>query len=168
MNAPISLLIPGRGDFPGSSLPVVIYRKALPADPVAMLRRFAAQGWTNGWTNGIYDFDHFHSIAHEVLGIASGWVEVSLGAGAGPTLRLAAGDVIALPAGVAHRNMGAAADLLVAGAYDRGRDWDLRRGDPAEAASVRAAMAAVPLPRQDPVADGPGRLPALWDDAAGG
>lgn len=137
--------------FPGNSLPALLWRAALPANATAMLARFAAHGWTGGWRNGIYDFDHFHSTAHEVLGCAAGWVDVSLGAGAGPVVRFAAGDVLMLPAGTAHRNVAAAPDLLVVGAYDRGRDWDLRRGDVAELPAVRATIAALAPPARDPV-----------------
>jgi uncharacterized protein YjlB len=48
------------GRIPNSRLPVLVYRQALPADPAAMERRFAANEWSNGWRNGIYPFHHFH------------------------------------------------------------------------------------------------------------
>ena len=43
-----------------------------------------------------------------------------------------AADVVVIPAGLAHCNMGQSADLLVVGAYPGGSDYDIRRGDPAE------------------------------------
>lgn len=155
-SAPVRIAIPSRGGFPGNPrLPALHWKGAGPPDAAAMLGRFAGHGWTNGWRNGIYDFDHFHSTAHEVLGCAAGWVDVSLGAGAGPVVRFEAGDVLMLPAGVAHRNLGAAPDLLVVGAYDRGLDWDLRRGDIAELAAVAAIIAVLPPPDRDPISGEP-------------
>ncbi|MGO8586994.1 hypothetical protein ACC846_39325, partial [Rhizobium ruizarguesonis] len=43
-------------------LPVLIYR-GLFADGVAtdFDRRFAANGWTGIWTNGVFDYQHYHS-----------------------------------------------------------------------------------------------------------
>ena len=62
------------GIFPNSRLPVLIYRAALAADAEAMIRAFAA----NVWIDGIFPYHHFHSIAHEALGIAAGSVDVLL------------------------------------------------------------------------------------------
>ncbi len=67
-----------------------------------------------------------------------------------------------IPAGVAHRNMGQSADLLVVGAYPGGSDYDIRRGDPAEQATAVRAIATVPLPKSDPVLGRDGRMRRLW------
>ena len=72
-----------------------------------------------------------------------------------------AGDAVVIPAGVAHRNMGQSADLLVVGAYPGGADWDVCRGEPAEFATVQRAIAAVKLPEHDPI-PGHTRLRQLW------
>ena len=56
-----------------------------------------------------------------VLGIAAGWVRVRLGGEGAQTVELRAGDVVVIPAGVAHKNEGASPDLLVVGAYPRGQ-----------------------------------------------
>jgi hypothetical protein len=61
------------------------------------------------------------------------------------------GDVVALPAGTGHCNVGSSGHLLAVGAYPNGMRWDLRRGDPAERDEVLANIARVPLPDQDPV-----------------
>jgi uncharacterized protein YjlB len=58
-------------------LPLLFYRKALrfsrKYDPAAMLEVvFNAHSWGQAWRNGIYDFVHYHSMIHEVLGIAKG------------------------------------------------------------------------------------------------
>jgi len=110
----------------------------------------------------IFGYHHFHSTAHEVLGIARGEVRVAFGGPSGQELTVQAGDAVVIPAGVAHRNMGQSADLLVVGAYPGGSDYDIRRGDPAEHAAAVRAIAAVPRPRHDPVLGRDGCLPRLW------
>src|SRR5262245_48603087 len=112
------------GVVPNSRLPVVVYRAALPAsgDRAAQCEAmFARNGWPDAWRNGIYGHHHFHSTAHEVLGIARGQARVRLGGEGGETVEIAAGDVVVIPAGVAHKREVASADLLVIGAYPAGR-----------------------------------------------
>ena len=161
MDEPEHLLLDGDDRFPNSALPVVLYRAALPGGAEAVEHAFAAQGWLGSWRDGIFSYDHYHSITHEVLGIASGKVTVLFGGPSGEAISLQVGDVVVIPAGVAHRNIGQSADLLVIGAYPGGADCDLLRGDPAELAKAKRAIAAVPLPSSDPV---PGRtdLARLW------
>ena len=61
------------GVFPNSQLPLVLYRLAVKLaghDPTAVFEQlFAANGWDGSWRDGIYPFHHYHSTAHEVLGI---------------------------------------------------------------------------------------------------
>jgi uncharacterized protein YjlB len=149
------------GRFPNSAFPLLIYRGALPADAAAMERAFAAQNWSNAWRDGIFDYHHFHSIAHEVLGVAAGTVRVMFGGPSGREVSMQAGDVVVIPAGVAHCNTGQSRDLLVVGAYPDGGDYDIRRGDPAEHDPAMRAIAAVPLPGNDPIFGGAG-LRRLW------
>jgi uncharacterized protein YjlB len=124
---------------------------------------FARHGWLGSWVNGIYDFHHFHSTAHEVLGVVAGSASVILGGPSGRRFDVRAADVLVLPAGTGHRNAGASADLLVVGAYPRGMRWDLRRGEPAERDEVLANIASVPVPDADPVRGAGGPLTELWD-----
>jgi uncharacterized protein YjlB len=84
-----------------------------------------------------------------VLGIASGWVELQFGGPNGRAIRAQAGDVIVIPAGVAHCNLTQSADLLVVGAYPGGSDYDICH--PADHARALKAIAAVPLPNRDPI-----------------
>ncbi len=153
------------GPIPNSPLPLLLWRAALPADPAAIERHFAANGWSNAWRNGIHPFQHFHSNAHEVLGIARGHARVLFGGPSGAALDVAAGDVVAIPAGVGHCRLAASADLLVVGAYPGGAEWDLRRSAPAEAEEVRRNIARVPLPDRDPVDGAEGSLLRLWHTA---
>lgn len=152
------------GGIPNSDLPVLIYRGALGNDAGAgqYEQLFAAHGWLGAWRDGIYPFHHFHSTAHEVLGIASGLANVVLGGPDGSRFELEAGDVVVLPAGTGHCNAGSSDDLLVIGAYPDGMRWDLRRGDPAERDEVLANIGRVPLPRADPVTGDDGPLIDRW------
>ncbi len=162
MSEPETQVFHPDGMFPNSSLPVLIYRAALPADAAAMTAHFAANGWTGAWRNGIHDYHHFHSNAHEALGIARGEVRVMLGGAQGQEVRLSAGDVVVIPAGVAHRNLGGSPDLLVVGAYPGGGPFDTRRGDPTEYAETLRNAASVPPPAADPVDGAEGALVHDW------
>ena len=162
--SPESYTFEDDGGIPNSRLPTVVYRGALERDAGAGAyeKLFAGHGWLGSWRDGIFPFHHFHSTAHEVLGIAVGSVQVMLGGPAGRQFELRAGDVVVLPAGTGHCNLGSSPDLLVVGAYPNGMDWDLRRGDPAEHDEVMANIARVPLPDQDPVQGGGGSLVEIW------
>ena len=164
MDAPGSYRFDGDDRFPNSPLPVLVYPGAIPGGAAAIERAFAAQGWLGAWRNGIFTYHHFHSTAHEALGIASGSVTVMLGGPSGRELEFQAGDVLVIPAGVAHRNVGQSPDLLVVGAYPGGAAWDLRRGDPAELGQAQRAIAAVKRPEHDPV-PGQTHLQRLWAEA---
>ncbi len=150
------------GRFPNSPLPLLVYRGAIPADAGAMERTFQANGWSNAWRNGIFGYHHFHSTAHEVLGIAAGEVCVEFGGPGGQAVEVRAGDVVVIPAGVGHRNAGQTGNLLVVGAYPGGADYDTRRGDPGEHDTVLRNIAAVALPVCDPVFGLEGPLHGLW------
>lgn len=148
------------------SLPFVIYPGALrlpERDPAALCEEvFASHGWVGAWRDGIFPFPHYHSTAHEVLGIARGRAEVRLGGEHGVVLTLHAGDVVVIPAGGGHQNLGSSGDLLVVGAYPRGQDWDLCYGEPDERPRVLANIERVPLPPGDPVYGAEGPLVRHW------
>jgi uncharacterized protein YjlB len=97
-----------------------------------------------------------------VLGILAGRATVVLGGPGGERFEVVAGDVLVLPAGTGHCRNDSSPDLLVAGAYPHGQEWDLRRGDPAEHDEVLANIAAVALPETDPVLGAGGPLVELW------
>jgi uncharacterized protein YjlB len=151
------------GGIPNSPLPTLIYhdveaaREAAPCEEL-----FASNDWIPDWRDGIFSFHHFHSTAHEVLGIVAGRATVKLGGPSGQSLEIRQGDVLVLPAGTGHCNERSSSDLLVVGAYPDGMPWDLRRGDPAEHDEAVANIEAVPLPRSDPVKGPEGPLVELW------
>jgi uncharacterized protein YjlB len=157
------------GDIPNNpTLPVLIYQGALDLavdDPAsACIARFAAHGWGDAWRNGIYPFPHYHSTAHEALGVCRGSAKVRLGGANGLVLTVKAGDALVLPAGTGHLNLGSSPDFLVVGAYPEGQDWDLRRGEPDERPAVLRNIENTPLPSSDPLFGSRGPLIERWLD----
>ncbi|WP_426750570.1 cupin domain-containing protein [Myxococcus sp. Y35] len=163
--APERLLFKDDGMTPNSRFPTLVYRGVkLAGDRASALEKlFAANGWPSRWRYTVYDFHHYHSNAHEVLGVASGTARLKLGGESGQEVTVSAGDVLVLPAGTGHRRLEASGDFLVVGGYPAGTgDYDLQRPDKAtHAASVRR-IAQVPLPEADPVTGKQGVLPMAW------
>ncbi len=152
------------------ALPLLVYRAAVPADRDAAAlfeMRFAEYGWRGAWRNGVYDYHHFHSTAHEVLGIARGEARIRFGGENGPCIRVGAGDAVVVPAGVGHKNEGASDDLLVVGAYPAGQKPDLCTGAAGERPGVLDAIRRVALPAADPIYGDEGPLRAYWAGASG-
>ena len=177
MAEPERYLFADDGRFPNSGYPVLVYR-AVAVEGVAHAvgtkraagfeQLFAAHAWPAAWRNGLYGEHHYHSTAHEALGVYEGWVQARLGGERGQLVRLEAGDVVVIPAGVAHCNEGQSKDFRVVGAYPRGTDMDMNYGQPRERPAADRHIAAVPLPEQDPVFGVGGALLELWRSAGAG
>jgi len=158
------------GVFPNNALlPLVVYQAAvtLPRhDPAALFEAvFAAHQWSNAWRNGIYGFHHYHSTAHEVLGVFGGQAQVQLGGAEGVVVTIQRGDVVIIPAGVAHKNLGASRDFGVVGAYPQGQQWDTCYGKAGERPRADHNIARVPLPQADPIYGACGPLMQCWQRA---
>jgi uncharacterized protein YjlB len=163
MTEPLTFLFDDDGAIPNSRLPLLVYRDAGPADAAAIERMFAANRWPPAWRDGVHPFHHFHSTAHEVLGVARGEAAVLFGGPQGKVLTVRAGDVVVIPAGVAHCNQAQSSDLLIVGAYpENAPNPDLRRGKAAEHDAAERAIAQVPLPPADPVGGTDGFLLKSW------
>lgn len=84
----------------------------------------------------MYKQSHFHSTTHEVLSVASGRARLCFGGEENPgrvELVVGAGDVIIVPAGVAHRLLedqsgSSGGDYTMVGSYPRGKQWDMCYG----------------------------------------
>ena len=155
------------GAIPNNALPFVLYPAAVDladsADPAAIFEQlFAANGWGDSWRNGIYDYLHYHSRIHEVLGIARGRARVRFGGDGGRTVEVKVGDVAVLPAGTGHQCLGASDEFLVVGAYPPSGTYDEYRGAPDEHARALQTIPKVRLPRKDPVRGEDGPLLRLW------
>jgi uncharacterized protein YjlB len=152
------------GAIPNSKYPLLIYKNAFSArenDGAEWLeKKFAANNWTNSWRNGIFPFHHYHSTSHEVLGVYSGSALVHLGGEQGQKIKIEAGDIIVIPAGVGHKNLGSD-NLGIVGAYPDGRDYDINKGFPGERPGTDQNIKALPIPGTDPFAGKEG-LPEIW------
>lgn len=152
------------GRIPNSKLPLLIYRGVLSdkEDASKVIDVFEANNWTNSWDNGIYSYHHYHSTSHEVLGVYAGSALLHLGGESGERLRVKAGDVIIIPAGVGHKKLEASNDFAVVGAYPEGRDWDVLKGKPGERPRADENIAGLPIPKSDPVFGIDGGLTKTW------
>ena len=151
--------------FPNSRQPVIIYGQAIAPDAAsaeAMEALFDGNGWPSAWRSGVYDYHHYHSTAHECLGVAQGSAQLQLGGPLGRAFYLSAGDVLVLPAGTTHQCISASEDFLVVGAYPPGQDWDIMRGEAGERPAADESIAAVPLPQTDPVGGAGGPVLEKW------
>ncbi|WP_141499767.1 cupin domain-containing protein [Paenibacillus luteus] len=143
-------------------LPVLLYLGAAKDKPSQMEALFNYHNWRNSWTNGVYDFHHYHSNSHEVLGVKSGSSTIQVGGELGKAIELHAGDIILLPAGTGHRRLSASQDFQIVGAYPDGMDYNLRRGKESELPLALEEISQVPIPETDPVYGFDGPMRSLW------
>ena len=146
--------------------PLIIYKgvaRLTPGlDPAAVFEDlFESHGWGSSWRDGIYDYAHYHSRIHEVLGIARGSGQVRLGGANGRILTLNAGDVAILPAGTGHQRIKASADFLVVGAYPASGAYDECKSEEDRKTAI-PSIDRVARPRQDPVYGKDGPLMQVW------
>ena len=146
------------------TLPVLIYPGALGvdgSDPAALFERtFMGNGWPPQWRYGVFSYHHYHTRGHEVLGVYAGHARLMLGGPDGAVVEVKAGDVVLLPAGTGHCNLGSSEDFSVVGAYPPGQEGDINR-DPATAAQI-AQIAKLPFPHSDPVLGDKGGVVEHW------
>ena len=154
------------GVFPNNSLPILFYPKVLELPRLfagfSVRKLFQKNGWSNNWQQGIYTYHHYHSITHEVLGVCRGETLLLLGGEQGITVFIEQGDVLIIPAGVAHMNLGKEKDVICVGGYPNGRDYDMNYGKPGERPVADENISSVSLPQTDPVFGEKGGLLKIW------
>lgn len=152
----LSRFLEDDGRFPNNpEVPLLVFREVfrLPelCSPEALEEVFGANGWPPAWRNGVYPFHHYHSTAHETLGVYSGNAVIMLGGDNGLEAEVYAGDVILIPAGVAHRRIHSGGGFSLVGAYPAGQHPDMQYGKESERPAVLESISRVPLPAKDPV-----------------
>ena len=161
-----TLILGDDGVFPNNErLCLIVYRQVIDINgsgPEAFEDTFKKNNWGNSWRNGIYSFHHYHSTAHEVLGVYRGNARVQLGGPDGEIVEVMAGDIVLIPAGVAHKNLGASPDFRVVGAYPVGQSWDMNYGKAGERPGTDRNIERVPLPSKDPVFGNSGPVIDSW------
>ena len=155
------------GSFPNNPhLPALVIKGALHLHPDddadCIIELFKKNNWTNAWKDGIFDYHHYHSTTHEVLGVFCGTADVQLGGPEGTCVEIHRGDIVVIPAGVAHKNLKSSPDFLCVGAYPEGMDYDMNYGKAEERPQVLENIANVPLPLTDPVFGESGPVLDAW------
>lgn len=108
------------------------------------------------WRYSMYATSLFHSNTHEVLCITSGSAKLCFGGEENPGRVepvVNSGDVIVLPAGMAHRllhDMSTASRFEMVGSYPRGYDWDMCYGEEGGEGRVKG-IGEVPWFVKDPI-----------------
>ena len=77
---------------------------------------------------------------------------------------LGPGDVVIIPAGVAHKNLGSTGDFGVVGAYPQRQIPDMNYGRPGERPRTDSNIRRIALPKADPVFGLAGPLMEKWGE----
>ncbi len=118
--------------------------------------------WSNSRWGGILTCHHYHSTSHEVIGVYRGETILQLGGEDGTRLRIAKGDVLIIPAGVAYKNLGQEHSIGVVAAYPGGMACDMNYENAGDRSLADKNIEKVPLPLTDPVGATASSLPIIW------
>jgi uncharacterized protein YjlB len=158
------------GHIPNSALPLVVYRGVRSGSgerlAVWFEEIFSRNHWPAAWRYTVYNFTHYHSTCHEVMGIYQGNATLRLGNSTGVTLEVNPGDALVIPAGVSHRRLESSPDFCAVGAYPRGQQPDILRGRPDDRPTADENIARVSLPTADPVYGPFEGLVEIWENAS--
>jgi len=163
---PQTFIFDDDGQIPNSHLPLLFYKGVFLeefVDADSMIAHFRDFGWKNAWKNGVYEYHHYHSITHEVIGIYQGNAILQFGGESGDKMAVEAGDVVVIPAGVGHKRVSQSEDFAVVGAYPDGCDYDIMKGEPGERPKADENIAKVPMPENDPVYGKNDGLLTVWN-----
>lgn len=153
------------GIIPNNKLPLLVYRNVFTDrgnnGANWLEKKFKSNGWFNSWRWGIYPFHHYHSNTHEVLGVFQGWAEVQMGGPNGKKLKINAGDILVIPAGVGHKCLSNSSDFTVVGAYPDGKSPDLIKEEKSKHSASLKNISEVSLPANDPALGKEG-LKKIW------
>ncbi|WP_439881769.1 cupin domain-containing protein [Pontibacter sp. MBLB2868] len=155
------------GNIPNNKrLPVLLYKEVF-SDKSNLENQFKSSfkqnDWGGSWVNGVFNYHHYHSRSHEVLGVASGEAELALGGPGGEVVKVQAGDMLVLPAGTGHCRKSASQDFSVVGAYPAGQEnYDICT-ETDRMIDKQKNIERVPLPAADPVFGSGGPLMQHWN-----
>ena len=155
------------GQFPNSDLPVLLYKQAVRLPLVfkgrAIIKILRRHHWTNSWRSGVYAYHHYHSNTHEVMAVIRGNTTLQLGGKRGVRVKIEEGDVILIPAGVAHKNLRGEKDAICIGGYPRGKDYDMNYGKKEERPAADRQIEKVQMPALDPVTGKKDPMRMIWN-----
>ncbi|HEY4876598.1 MAG TPA: cupin [Puia sp.] len=136
-------------------MPVLLYKNVLKLPflfPGNFIRKiFERNSSSNAWKGGIFTYHHYHSNTHKALGIYRDKTKIKLGGEMGSVMEIQKGDVLIIPAGVAHKNLGNENQIGVIGAYPGGKNYDIKCRRKVERQQAEINIQNVLLPSTDPV-----------------
>lgn len=142
-------------------LPVLVYKRGGGATAASSFEAlFTDNGWTGVWRNGVFSYQHYHSGAHEILGIGRGDATLLIGGPGGRALQVSCGDCLLLPAGTGHQNLKSSPDFEVIGAYPHRQQADIQRTAPTP--DILTKISRLPIPDTDPVLGASDGLVRRW------
>ncbi|MFT8320942.1 MAG: cupin domain-containing protein [Bacillus sp. (in: firmicutes)] len=143
-------------------LPVLHYKKVLKNNEDKIEKIFLANKWGNTWINGIFDYHHYHSNSHEVLGVIKGSALLLLGGETGTKVIINSGDIILLPAGTGHKMLSASPDFQVVGAYPNGQSFNVKKNTKEDLEGAEKEIQNTAFPEADPIYEERGPLAKMW------
>lgn len=143
-------------------LPVLVYSGVFQENPEQIETTFNEHNWQNSWVSDVFDYHHYHSNSHEVLGVRSGSAKLKIGGERGEELLVDCGDILILPAGTGHKKVSSSPDFKIVGAYPDGKEYNTKTGERNERPQVLQEIKQVPLPSNDPVFGDNGPLKQSW------
>jgi len=157
MKTPELIYLHDDGNTPNSKYPVIIYQhifrgKQSDKEKADRLEAcFAKNNWLNAFRWKVYDYHHYHTNTHEVLGVYAGEALLKLGGEQGKEITVTPGDVIVLPAGTGHISLRHSSDFEVVGAYPNGTEPDLISLNDKRPDGVRQKVDSIAIPPLDPL-----------------
>ena len=153
--------VPSHGRLPNSSVldkPLLIYHSVFANRSASAIESHLTSVGVvvPQWRHSMYPTSHFHSNTHEVLCVCSGSARLCFGGEENPGRVepvVQAGDVIILPAGMAHRlleDTSTGSRFGVVGSYPNDFDWDMCYGRKGEERHVDG-IGSVPWFDRDPI-----------------
>ena len=160
-------VVPEDGVFPNNALlPLLLYKEAFQIsdkhDTATIKEILETNSWTDFWVDTILGEHHYHSTAHEVLVALKGTARVQFGGPNGVTLMFEQGDVVIIPAGVAHCKVDESNGFSCLGAYPDGQEYDMNFGKPGEKEIAEENIRKLPTPENDPLYGSDGPLIKNW------
>ncbi|KEF55867.1 uncharacterized protein A1O9_07447 [Exophiala aquamarina CBS 119918] len=158
---------------PNSRFPVLVYRDVLqkPYNEEIICSQIEQNAWIHRRTWGGIPRHHFHPNTNEVYAVCAGSSTLSLGAYPGQdatlTVKLIAGILIVLPAGVSHCSLEWSNDYRYLRFYpvDSPRWKNEHCSSPDRLVDLSAKATAVPVPTKDPFNGCRGGLLTIWGSA---
>lgn len=144
------------------TLPVLIVQGAFQGRTKEIEETFNKHNWKNSWVNGVFSYHHYHSNAHEVLGVKAGTARLMIGGENGEELTVQTGDVLLLPAGTGHKKLECSNDFKIVGAYPEGMSYNVKTGEEGDRPEVLRDIEQVPLPMTDPIFGNKGPIFDYW------